>query len=475
MAETSVHGAIHRECSAPPPSRRDLISGLPDTMIHNIFSFLPIHDVVKTCVLSKRWRPTWTTATDLVFVGYDVYFEPPPDSPLFFPSIVDSVLSQFSSPTVKKFHLTHFMYDEADRPKIDLWLRFAVRRSVEDLRLRLSEWSRFFYVLPEFLYCFSRLVRLDVGKCCFSLDMTIRWPCLKVLSIEDAQLSDDFLGRIFRGCPVLESLVLSRCEGVNNIIIDSLCLKKLVLVSLGFGSYVKKLCAPHLLSLRVIGGNHAGFRLDNVSSLVEADLDFSVESRDPNSKGCHLLRHLLEKLRGVPTITTGGWCLQVLSLLEMDGVPSPLSKCQNLILHAPVNQWDLPGIAYMLRSSQCLEKLVIYLTCFPMFELHRESEERFNFDEEDFLCSRKGNFECLVKHLKRVEIVGFEAYVGESKHLFALIKFLLGDALVLEKLIIKAKLPPTPDGQKQLQVIQNVLSYQRASKNAEIVLDYHFK
>ncbi|XP_048131431.1 F-box protein At5g03100-like [Rhodamnia argentea] len=419
MAETSVHGAIHRECSAPPLSRRDLISGLPDAMIHNIFSFLPIHDVVKTCVLSKRWRPTWTTATDLVFVGYDVYFEPPPDSPLFFPSIVDSVLSQFSSPTVKKFHLTRFMYDEADRPRIDLWLRFAVRRSVEDLRLRLSQRSRFFYVLPEFLYCFSRLVRLDVGKCCFSLDMTIWWPCLKVLSIEDAQLSDDFLGRIFRGCPVLESLVLSSCEGVNNIIIDSLCLKKLVLVSLGFGSYVKKLCAPHLLSLRVIGGNHAGFRLDDVSSLVEADLDFSVESRDPNSKGRDLLRHLLEKVRGVPTITTGGWCLQ--------------------------------------------------------FQLHRESEERFNFDEEDFLCSRKGNFECLVKHLKRVEIVGCEAYVGESKHLLALIKFLLGDALVLEKLIIKAKLPPTPDGQKQLQVIQNVLSYQRASKNAEIVFDYHFK
>ncbi|XP_030518318.1 probable F-box protein At1g60180 [Rhodamnia argentea] len=142
--------------------------------------------------------------------------------------------------------------------------------------------------------------------------------------------------------------------------------ERVALVGLGFGSYVEKLRAPYLLSLRVIGGNRAGLRLDDVSSLVEAELDFSVESWDPNSKGRDLLRHLLEKLRGVPTITTGGWCLQVLSLLEMDGVPSPLSKCQNLILHAPVNQWDLPGIAYMLRSSQCLEKLVIYLTCFPM-------------------------------------------------------------------------------------------------------------
>ncbi|KAI6684374.1 hypothetical protein NL676_030287, partial [Syzygium grande] len=52
----------------------------------------------------------------------------------------------------------------------------------------------------------------------------------------------------------------------------------------------------------------------------------------------------------------------VLSALEMEGVPCPLSQCQNLILRTPVSQWELPGIAYMLRSSQCLEKLVIHLT-----------------------------------------------------------------------------------------------------------------
>ncbi|KAI6684375.1 hypothetical protein NL676_030288, partial [Syzygium grande] len=52
----------------------------------------------------------------------------------------------------------------------------------------------------------------------------------------------------------------------------------------------------------------------------------------------------------------------VLSALEMEEVPSPLSKCQNLMLREPVSQWKPHGIAYMLRSSQCLEKLVIHLT-----------------------------------------------------------------------------------------------------------------
>ncbi|KAI3434088.1 DYW_deaminase domain-containing protein [Psidium guajava] len=34
------------------------------------------------------------------------------------------------------------------------------------------------------------------------------------------------------------------------------------------------------------------------------------------------------------------------------------------------------------------------------FELDEESKDRFNFDEEDALRSRKENFECLAKHLK---------------------------------------------------------------------------
>ncbi|KAI6684384.1 hypothetical protein NL676_030297 [Syzygium grande] len=90
--------------------------------------------------------------------------------------------------------------------------------------------------------------------------------------------------------------------------------------------------------------------------------------------GHGLLRELLEKLCGVSTITIGHWCLQVLSTLEMEGVSSPLSKCQNLILRTPFGQFELPGIAYMLRSSQCLEKLVIHLTRFCVSKLKLDEE-----------------------------------------------------------------------------------------------------
>lgn len=40
---------------------------LGDDLIERIFSFLPTKDVVKTCVLSKRWRPYWKTVPNLRF------------------------------------------------------------------------------------------------------------------------------------------------------------------------------------------------------------------------------------------------------------------------------------------------------------------------------------------------------------------------------------------------------------------------
>ncbi|XP_048132442.1 putative F-box/LRR-repeat protein At3g18150 [Rhodamnia argentea] len=493
MAGTNVHGVIHRKSSgdrlsrtegnrAPPLRPRDLISALPDDVIRRIFSFLPLEDVVKTSVLSKRWRSTWTTTNHLVFHGFHGLRRRNHGTYTFdFPSLVDSVLIRCTSPLVKSFHITHFKYDEACRPKLDLWLRFTEACCVEDLRLLLITGLQFLYKLPPFLYCLSWLVRLEVGLCCFSLSTTIRWPCLKVLLIEYSELSDDILERIVRGSPIFESLELHWCRGVKNIIIDSTSAKELVLIGDSF-SNTEKIWAPRLLSLRVSGRNSSMFRLDDISSLVEAKIDFDVPG--DMMMCCDLLTKLLEKLREVPKITIGGWCLQILSVLELKGVLSPLSNCQNLILRARVCQWDLPGIAYMLQSSQCLEKLVIHLTGLSLlkFGVDKEFEARFNFDEEDLLRSRKGNFQCLAKHLKRVEIIGFANSFG-SKHLLALIKFLIGDTLGLEKTIIKADLHAqhgqkrleTADLFKVLSVSRNVLSYRRASQNAEVIFKFPCK
>ncbi|KAK2633040.1 hypothetical protein EUGRSUZ_L00690 [Eucalyptus grandis] len=289
--------SVHRESSgdrpnrakgnrpSPPLSPGDLISALPDAVIHHIFSFLPLKDVIKTSVLSKRWRCTWTSTTHLAFNG--VRPRNHDASSFDFPSLVDSVLRQCTSPTVKKFHVTDLQYHEDDRPKVDRWLHFAAGRRAEDLCLSLITEMRPMYILPPSLYCWSWLVRLEVSLCRFSWDLTVSWPCLKVLSMEYAKLSDDFLRRILRGSPVLESLELWQYWHIKN-----------------------KIWAPHLLSLRVSGmWKRRIFTLDDVSS----DLVFSIRTFSPGDKSmCYdVMKELFEKVHRVPIITIGGWCLKV--------------------------------------------------------------------------------------------------------------------------------------------------------------------
>ena len=54
--------------AAAPVEGRDHMSNLPDGVLQHILSFLPAQDVVRTCVLAKRWRHMWKSTTVLRFV-----------------------------------------------------------------------------------------------------------------------------------------------------------------------------------------------------------------------------------------------------------------------------------------------------------------------------------------------------------------------------------------------------------------------
>ncbi|KAF8015168.1 hypothetical protein BT93_H0848 [Corymbia citriodora subsp. variegata] len=192
--------------SAPTIGQKDFgdyISLLPDCLIHHIFSFLPTRDVVKTCVLSKRWQSVWTAISDL------------------------KVLTLYRWRKVIKFHLdirSKYFYPF----KIDSWVRFAIDHEVEEL-LRNMNWSAR-YTLSPLLYNCSSLTKL----------------CLSGF--------DDVLRKNFMGSPVLEYLNLKGFWGLERI--RSTNLKELVIddinveVPLETFSPPSEIWTPCLLSLR---------------------------------------------------------------------------------------------------------------------------------------------------------------------------------------------------------------------------------
>ncbi|XP_037487180.1 F-box/LRR-repeat protein At4g14103-like [Triticum dicoccoides] len=50
-------------------SGEDRISALPEDILHQVLRLLPAHEVVRTCLLARRWRGVWRSVPTLCFTG----------------------------------------------------------------------------------------------------------------------------------------------------------------------------------------------------------------------------------------------------------------------------------------------------------------------------------------------------------------------------------------------------------------------
>ncbi|XP_048131443.1 F-box protein At5g03100-like [Rhodamnia argentea] len=373
------------DLSSAPPEAVEVnnISPLPDVIIYHIFCFLPFKDLVKTSVLSKQWRLAWNSTPNI-----DVSLR----SWLVVP-LISKALSLCTSTKIEKFHVNFYVHPEFDR-----WFHFAAARQVEDASLVFGGTNR---VVPQFMCDCTSLVSLRISKATFPPDFTIHWPSLKKLCPHDVIFiyfpsEKDVIMKIMRGCPVLESFTLrSSWLEARNIWIDSRSLRELVIEADISSSLI--LSAPNLLSLHLSGGFVSS--LIGVSSLAEAELNFNEPTR--RWYVSHDFKSHLLKLQHATKITFGSWCLQVLSRTGIKGRPYLSSRWRNIVVYTTFRKKDFPKLC--------------------------------NFVEKQFGRSRK-DFPCVANQLKRVEIVGFEFNDEKSKLLRALAKFLLEEAVELEKI-----------------------------------------
>lgn len=416
----------------------DRISRLPNCLLLHILDLLDMKDAVKTGVLSKRWARLWTYMCNLVYYG---------SRKRKFIDFVSHTLMLHNGCKIKKFILADCGYQRVLHSEVDEWLHQATVKGVEELHLGFDPFPKCyghaFYLVPQHLYSNSSLTKLSFRYCDLLPSGLIYWKSLKSLSIGEADLSNDVVQAILLGSPALEYLKLQEGWSFNRIDFTSHGLKKFVIDSyLDYEVSKLELVGPNLHSLEISGYfSRTKCRLINVRSLDDATLDFDMFFDDWVEHAYERLRDLLweqlKNLKYVKELTVGHWCIWVLSIWEMRFLPSPLSKHKCLILKTDLSKRDFPGIASLLQSSPYLEKLVVNLA-HPhetLFEFYPDSSICFDFDGDEYWASQTRTFNCLLLHLRRIEIFGCESY--ETFELVpSFVQFLLKNAKVLETMVI---------------------------------------
>ncbi|KAK7842492.1 putative f-box protein [Quercus suber] len=390
-----------------PILEEDRISTLPDSILLSILCFLPTKDAIKTGVLSKRWSYLWTSVPSLSFE--DGSFQCIDD----FTSAVDHTLHLHTATKLRNFFVL-FNYETHLKPYLDLWFRFATT--------------------AKHLYTNEFVSELDFYFCKIKPNGIVNLSSFTRLTIGFTALCEVAIKKVVMGSPRLEYLELDNCCRLNRLDLVSESLRKLVIYSYFMRSSVGRspdpvfeleIVAPKIRSLEILGFFlMKKCRIKDVSSLVEAKLDFNCEVKEEDQESAYkeyeqTERELLESLHHVRELTVGKWYL--------------------------------------------------------MF-LERHYLHYCNYDDMSHWKSKEIYFKFLLLRLKTITIFGFGASLFHIKEVFfSVVQFLLKNAKVMEKMVItKPQVMQNEKGMLQvfLQVAQKLLSFPRSSPHAVIMFPY---
>ncbi|KAJ1685163.1 hypothetical protein LUZ63_016553 [Rhynchospora breviuscula] len=193
----------------------DMISSLPDCLIHIIMSFLTAQEAVQTCVLSKRWKNLWISLPFLDFDLHKFKYNSESEDGVSernrvdrFVGFVSTMLLLREPCDLHEFRLAGYKVSHFDFTRS--WIPYALKHNLQVLNIdHLQECS-----IPLSVFSCASLVDASLGYSVKSVlnVKVINLPCLRQLSLKGTHINQDFVDKLFCGCPVLEFLNLERCH-----------------------------------------------------------------------------------------------------------------------------------------------------------------------------------------------------------------------------------------------------------------------
>uniref|UniRef100_A0A0E0R5D4 F-box domain-containing protein n=1 Tax=Oryza rufipogon TaxID=4529 RepID=A0A0E0R5D4_ORYRU len=211
----------------------DRISFLPTALLQHVLSFLQAKEVVRTCVLARRWRHLWKSMPILRVTGAG-------DARAFHTFTYHLLLLRDRSP-LESCTFDFNVFSKDDMPIVNLWIRYV-------------------------LLCQVRVLTLAIGGHQLT-DLPVVSPILTRLELSRLSVNGN--------CPALEELKMTKCT-ISADKISSQSLKRLSICECKFKSDGRTVISvPSLLFLQLIAFKSRTPFLEDMPLLVTAKVILS--------------------------------------------------------------------------------------------------------------------------------------------------------------------------------------------------------
>ncbi|KAL0737160.1 hypothetical protein Bca4012_013370 [Brassica carinata] len=434
----------------------DRISELPDPLLTQILSHLPIIDSVKTSVLSKRWESLWPNVSTLDLNDRDVT---PPYKKLFA-TFIDSFLEHnFES----RLQTLKIKYDECNVNlfPISEWITTAVDlRGIQHLEVEIRNPMYVIDFTPASVYKSKTLVSLKLRRVrvrsLIEVDV-VSLPCVKIMCLEKVcygKEGDLCVEKLISGCPVLEDLDLVRkCDDrVKTLRVRSQSLKifRLAFPS-GMGDeYEVEIDAPALEYLSFKDNQSDRIVVKNLKSLVKVDVDSEFNVKFGDSEDLIKSDTIRDFLTGVSSVRQMIISEPTLEILYRYSKLVPVAEFQKLNhLQAAFSTTSLQLLLAFLESCPNLKNLVLD------FSVSTESE----------LINLTNVPRCLTSTLECVEI---NKLIMREETGIKLVNYFLENAAVVKKLSVSFTDSPMAD--EDLDIYKELLTSVKRSRICQVFI-----
>ena len=199
----------------PHPASLDFISSLPDDMLLVIIGLLPTKSVVRTALLSRRWRPLWRCVPLNLTVDSCLC-----DGDCKRMAAVSKILSSHPGPA-RRLDIRMFSTNCKVQPKFDEWFLSPALDQLEELSF---EAGRCRSLPPSALRLTPTLRRASFSSCYLpqiNAAPALLLPQLKQLDLFDVVISKKAMEHLLRSCTALEYLRLEQIHGFISLHIAS--------------------------------------------------------------------------------------------------------------------------------------------------------------------------------------------------------------------------------------------------------------